>query len=149
MRLLCGKDCLKAKHIKTQNKTNQKAEVHRGTEVPRGSERYTRNSWLSSTLPSLTQRYSGVQSTQKYQGVHRGTVRYREVQRDTQKYQGVHRVTKKYPEVLKGTKKYQGYTKGTQGYTKVPKGKRLFPKQEPIYRQREILDYRDLGEYQR
>ena len=79
MRLLCGKDCLKAKHIKTQNKTNQKAEVHRGTEVPRGSERYTRNSWLSSTLPSLTQRYTGVQSTQKYQGVHRGTVRYREI----------------------------------------------------------------------
>ena len=62
MRLLCGKDCLKAKHIRTKNKINQKAElhrgtevqnkkaeVHRGTEVPRGSERYPE-------VPSGTQR---------------------------------------------------------------------------------------------
>ena len=98
MRLLCAKDCLKAKHIRTQNKINQKAEVHRGTEVPRGSERYTRNSWLSSTLPSLTQRYTGVQSTQKYQGVHRGT----------RKYQKVHRSTDRYTEVPKGTQRYTG-----------------------------------------
>ena len=125
MRLLCGKDCLKAKHIKTQNKTNQKAEVHRGTEVPRGSERYTRNSWLSSTLPSLTQRYTGVQSTQKYQGVHRGTVRYREVPRDTQKYQGVHRGTRKYQKVHKvprGTQRYREVPISTEEYPWVPRG---------------------------
>ena len=66
MRLLCGKDCLKAKHIKTQNKTN-----HGGT------DRYTE-------VPKSTQRYTGVQSTQKYQ-----------------------RVTQKYPEVPKGTQRYR------------------------------------------
>ena len=133
MRLLCAKDCLKAKHIRTQNKINQKAEVHRGTEVPRGSERYTRNSWLSSTLPSLTQRYSGVQSTQKYQGVHRGTIRYREVPRDTQKYQGVHRGTRKYQKVHRVTDRYtevqKRYTEvhwGTE-YTEIPRGTHKYP----------------------